>query len=341
LVPSAITQTFSLEKNMGKKKVTVVIACYNEEQNVVPLSAAIENVFQTKLPECDFEIMFIDNDSTDKTRELLAGLCEKDKKIKAIFNAKNFGHIRSPYHALTQAKGDCVMLMCADFQDPPELIPDFVHKWEQGYKVVVGVKTKSKTNPFVNSIRNLYYAIIHRFSSVEQIENFTGFGLYDQSFIKVLADLDDPYPYMRGIVAELGPRRAVIEYTQPKRRAGKSKNNFWTLYDMAMVGFTSYTSVFVRMPAFVGEFFCSASAIGFIVYLVFLCINWNGVHPSILYPILTSIFFVGGLILFFLSMIGEYAYETNIRVMKRPLVVEEKRLNFDEDENKDQKESVK
>jgi polyisoprenyl-phosphate glycosyltransferase len=316
---------------MPKKKITIVIACYNEEPNVVPLSSSIEEVFASRLPQYDYDILFIDNDSKDKTRELLTGLCAKDKKIKAIFNAKNFGHIRSPYHALTQADGDCALLMCADFQDPPELIPEFVHKWEEGYKVVVGVKTKSKTNPFVNFVRNIYYHMIKHLSDVEQIENFTGFGLYDKAFVKVLADLDDPYPYMRGIVAELGPDRAVIEYTQPERRAGKTKNNFWTLYDMAMDGITSYTNFFLRAPTFVGVSFCFLSFVGLIVYLVFLFLNLNGTHPSIVYPILIAIFFVSGLLLFFVGMIGEYILGINKRVMKRPLVVEEKRLNFDND----------
>jgi glycosyltransferase involved in cell wall biosynthesis len=313
---------------MGKKKITFVIGCYNEEPNVVPLSQAIEKVVTNELPQYDFDILFIDNDSTDKTRELLTDLCQKDKKIKAIFNAKNFGHIRSPYYALTQADGDCALLMCADFQDPPELIPSFVHKWEEGYKVVVGVKTKSKTNPFVNFVRNIYYHLIKHLSDVEQIENFTGFGLYDKSFVKVLADLGDPYPYMRGIVAELGPKRAIIEYTQPQRRAGETKNNFWTLYDMAMDGITSYTNFFLRAPAFIGVGLCGLSFVGLIVYLVFLFLSLNGTHPSIFYPILIAVFFTAGLLLFFIGMIGEYVLEINKRVLNRPLVIEEKRLNF-------------
>jgi glycosyltransferase involved in cell wall biosynthesis len=320
---------------MDKRKITFVIGCYNEEPNVVPLSEAIEKVVVNQLPQYDFDILFIDNDSTDRTRELLIDLCKKDKRIKAIFNAKNFGHIRSPYHALTQADGDCALLMCADFQDPPELIPEFVHKWEQGYKVVVGVKTKSKTNPFVNFVRNIYYHMIKHLSDVEQIENFTGFGLYDKSFVKVLADLGDPYPYLRGIVAELGPERAIIEYTQPARRAGKTKNNFWTLYDMAMDGITSYTNFFLRVPAFIGVGFCGLSFIGLIVYLVFLFINLNGTHPSILYPILISVFFCTGLLMFFLGMIGEYVLSINKRAMNRPLVVEEKRINFSDERTDD------
>lgn len=321
---------------MDKKTLTIVIACYNEEENVRPLSEEIFKVTDEKLPNYNVELLFIDNDSKDHTRDELRLMCAKNKNIKAIFNVKNFGHIRSPFHALTQAKGDIVMLMCADFQDPPETIPEFVHKWEEGYKIVVGVKEKSETNFFVNNIRKLYYRLLKKFSDVEQIEHFTGFGLYDQQFIKVLASLEDPYPYMRGIVAELGFKRYDLVYTQPKRRAGKSKNNFMTLYDMAMTGFTSYSKVLVRLSAFAGAALGFVSFVGFVVYLIFLFINLNGVRPSILWPILT----VGGmftaLILFFVGMVGEYVVQINTRVMKRPLVIEEERINFEE-EKKDQK----
>lgn len=313
---------------MDKKTLTVVIPCYNELENIEPLSSAIKKVVEEKLPAYALEILFIDNASTDGTRDKIRLLAEKDKSIKAILNAKNFGHIRSPYHALTQAEGDLVMLMCADFQDPPELIPDFVAKWEEGYRVVVGVKNKSKTNPFVNAIRKLYYHIIHKVSDVEQIENFTGFGLYDRSFIKVLASLDDPYPYMRGIVAELGFKMTFIDYVQPQRRAGKTKNNFVTLYDMAMNGITSYSKFFLRSATFVGAGLNFLGFCGLIVYLVFLILNWNGAHPSILYPMTAAMAIMLGIVLFFLGILGEYTLQINTRVLNRPLVVEEERLNF-------------
>lgn len=311
-----------------KKTLTIVIPCYNEVDNVVPLSEEIQKVCKEKLPKYNLEILFIDNDSHDGTRDKIRLLCEKDPSIKAIFNAKNFGHIRSPYYGLTQAQGDLVMLMCADFQDPPELIPEFVAKYEEGYRVVVGVKEKSKTNPFVNSIRKLYYRIIHRVSDVEQIENFTGFGLYDQGFIQVLAKLDDPYPYMRGIVAELGYKMTLLPYVQPERRFGKTHNNFSTLYDMAMNGITSYSKFFLRAATFVGVGFVLAGFLLLIPYIVFLILQWNGVHPSIFYPILDAIFIVGGIILFFLGILGEYVLQINTRVLKRPFVIEEERINF-------------
>lgn len=316
----------------NKKTLTIVVACYNEEENVAPLVAEIHRVTGESLPNYNTEILFIDNCSTDRTREILRGICAEDKSVKAIFNAKNFGHIRSPFHALTQAKGDLVMLMCADFQDPPELIPEFVKKWEEGYRVIVGTKKKSKTNPIIHAIRKLYYHIIHRISEVEQIENFTGFGLYDQAFIQVLAKLEDPYPYMRGIVAELGFKMATIEYTQPARRAGKSHNNFGTLYDMAMNGITSYSKFFVRIAAFIGAFLGFLGIAGLIVYLVFLfiAIGKDTLHPNIVYPIIASSAIFTGIILFFVGMVGEYVLQINTRVLKRPYVIEEERLNFPE-----------
>lgn len=314
-----------------KLTLTIVIGCYNEEENVRPLVEEIRKVTNEKLPSYNTEIMFIDNDSQDHTRDELRSICKEDKGVKAIFNVKNFGHIRSPFHALCEAKGDLVMLMCADFQDPPELIPEFVKKWEEGYKIVVGVKKKSKTNPVVNSIRKFYYKLIHKFSSVEQIENFTGFGLYDQSFIQVLASLEDPYPYMRGIVAELGFKRYDFEYVQPERRAGRTKNNFGTLYDMAMTGFTSYSTFLVRASTLVSFILGGLSFVSLIVYLIalFVCLGNNYAHPSIVWPIITVMGLFTAIILFFIGMVGEYVLMINTRVMKRPHVIEEERINFD------------
>lgn len=319
---------------ISKKKLTIVVACFNEVENVSPLVAEIRKVTNEQLPNYNTEILFIDNDSTDGTRDELRKICAADKGVKAIFNARNFGHIRSPFHALTQADGDIVMLMCADFQDPPELIPEFVHKWEEGYRIVVGTKAKSKTNPLIHLIRRLYYKIIKSASDVRQIENFTGFGLYDQSFIKVLRDLDDPYPYMRGIVAEFGFKMYELPYVQPQRRAGRTHNNFGTLYDMAMNGLTSYTNIYLRIATFLGVFFAGLSVVGCIVYCVFLGLNFDYVSNLIVFPILIAICFALGLILFFLGMLGEYVLQINKRVLHRPLVVEEERINFDDEEVK-------
>lgn len=232
------------------KKISIMIPCYNEEENVVPISEAVINELGKSLPEYDYEILFIDNDSKDNTRPLLREICKNNPKIKAIFNAKNFGQFNSPYYGMLQTTGDCTICMCCDFQDPIEMIPKLVHEWENGYKIVCAIKTTSKENKIIRFLRTCYYKLIKKMSDVEQIEHFTGFGLYDKSFIEVLRNLKDPTPFLRGIVAELGYRRKDIPYEQAKRRAGKTHNNFYTLYDAAMLSFTSYTKIGLRLATF-------------------------------------------------------------------------------------------
>ena len=257
------------------KTISVVIPCFNEEENVVPISEAVIEIFNKELPDYDYEIIFIDNDSQDKTRELLRELCGKNPKIKAIFNAKNFGQFKSPYYGLLQVTGDCGILVAADFQDPVEMIPKFVKEWEKGYKIVSGIKTSSKENKIMYFLRTCYYKMIKKLSDVEQIEHFTGFGLYDKKFIQVLRDLDDPTPFLRGIVAELGYRRKDIPYEQPKRKAGKSSNNFYRLYDAAMLSITSYTKAGLRLATFFGCI-CSFTSMAIaIIYLVLKLIYWD------------------------------------------------------------------
>ena len=229
------------------KKISVLVPCYNEEENVVPLSAAIVEQFDKYLDGYDYELIFIDNDSSDSTREKLIELCSENKKIKAIFNARNFGQFNSPFYGMLQTTGDCTISMCADFQDPVDLIPRLVHEWENGYKIVCPIKTKSRENPVMRVMRTCYYKIIKKMSDVEQIEHFTGTGLYDRSFVDVLRQLDDPTPFLRGIVAELGFKRKEIPYEQQERRAGKTSNNWYKLYDAAMLSFTSYTKVGMRI----------------------------------------------------------------------------------------------
>lgn len=316
------------------KTISVVIPCFNEEENVVPMSEAVIEIFNKELPDYDYEIIFIDNDSQDKTRELLRGLCEKNPKIKAIFNAKNFGQFKSPYYGLLQVTGDCGILVAADFQDPVEMIPKFVKEWENGYKIVSGIKTSSKENKIMYFLRTCYYKMIKKLSDVEQIEHFTGFGLYDKKFIQVLRDLDDPTPFLRGIVAELGYRRKDIPYEQPKRKAGKSSNNFYRLYDAAMLSITSYTKAGLRLATFFG---CICSFISMaiaIIYLVLKLIYWDRFIAGTA-PILIGMFVLGSIQLFFIGLLGEYILTINSRVMKRPLVVEEERINFEKDKNSD------
>ncbi len=310
-----------------QKIISIVVPCYNEEENVDALADAIRAEFSASLPGYGYELIFIDNDSQDQTRAHIRALCAADPCIKAIFNAKNFGQFNSPYYGMLQSTGDATILMAADFQDPVSMIPQFVAAWEEGYKIAIGVKTHSKESPLMYWLRGIYYKTIKRMSSVDQISQFTGFGLYDRDFINVMRNLDDPTPFLRGIVAELGYRRKEIPYTQPQRRAGITHNNFYTLYDAAMLSFTSYTKVGLRMAVFFGGFCSVLSMLVGFVYLVMKLIWWDR-FPAGMAPMLIGMLFLGSIQIFFIGLLGEYILSINQRVMKRPLVVEEERINF-------------
>ena len=309
------------------KKISVLIPCFNETDNVIPISEAVVNEFSVHLPEYDYELVFIDNYSTDGTRQKLEQICSRNEKIKAIFNAKNFGQFNSPFYGICQTTGDCTISMCCDFQDPVNLIPRLVHEWEKGYKIVAAIKTQSEENKILRFLRSCYYKIIKKMSSVEQIEHFTGTGLYDKSFIDVLRRLEDPIPFMRGIVAELGFRRKDIPYMQAKRRAGNTHNNWYTLYDAAMLSFTSYTKVGLRLATFLGFIFAVLDMVFAIIYLVAKLIWWDR-FPMGTAPLLIGMFFMGSIQLIFMGLLGEYVMSINTRMMNRPLVIEEKRINF-------------
>lgn len=309
------------------KTISIVIPCYNEEENVEAISQAVIDEMQKNLPNYDYEIIFIDNDSQDNTRPLIRKLCKNNPKIKAIFNAKNFGQFNSPYYGLCQVTGDCAILLCADFQDPVEMIPKLVAEWENGYKIVSAIKTSSRENPLMRFMRTCYYKIIKKMSDVEQIEHFTGFGLYDRSFIEVLRSIDDTRPFLRGIVAELGFKRKDVPYEQAKRRAGKTHNNFYSLYDAAMLSFTSYTKIGLRLATILGFLIAVLSAIVGMVIFVLKLIYWDK-YPMGTAPLLIGMFFLGAVQLFFIGFLGEYVLNINSRVMKRPIVVEEERINF-------------
>ena len=309
------------------KKISILVPCYNEEENVIPLSNALVEMLQRDLPAYDYEIVFIDNCSKDSTRDKLRVICRKNPKIKAVLNAKNFGQFNSPYYGMLQTTGDCVVLMCRDFQDPIEMVPEFVKSWEEGYKIVSAIKTTSKENKIMRFLRSCYYKLIKKMSDVEQIEHFTGFGLYDRSFIEVLRELDDPTPFLRGIVAELGYKRKNIAYEQQKRRAGKTHNNWYSLYDAAMLSFTSYTKIGLRI-ATIGGFLCAGiSFVIAIIYLLYKLTHWYSFSAGVA-PLIIGLFMMGGIQLFFVGLLGEYIMSINTRVMKRPLVVEEERINF-------------
>ena len=308
------------------KKISVLIPCYNEEGNVKEISEAVIEEIE-KLENYTYEIVFIDNHSTDKTRSILTEMCENNKNIKAIFNVRNFGQYKSPYYGLLQTTGDCTISMCADFQDPVNMIPKFIKEWENGYKIVVGIKSKSRENPIMYFFRKCYYKLLKKISEVSQIEQFTGFGLYDRKFIDVLRDLDDPTPFFRGIVAELGYERKEIKYTQRKRKSGKTKNNLYTLFDYAMLSFTSYTKFGLRLATFGGIIVSILSFIIGVVYLVLKLLYWDRFSAG-LAPMLIGTFFLGAIQLFFIGFLGEYMMAINERVKHRPLVIEEKRINF-------------
>lgn len=322
------------------KKISILIPCYNEVENVDLMAMAVENVLNEALPEYDYEILFIDNCSTDGTRDRLEAICAKDKKVKAIFNVTNFGQFNSPFYGMCQTTGDCTISMCCDFQDPVELIPTFVHEWEKGHRIVSGIKTSSKENPIVYFLRTTYYRVIKNMSTTEMIEHFTGFGLYDKTFIDILRNLDDPIPFLRGIVAEYGHgfNRKDIEYTQPKRRAGKTHNNFMSLYDAAMLSITSYTKVGLRLATLLGFLSSGISLLIALFYLILKLCHWHDFQAGST-PMILGVYVLGSIQLFFIGLIGEYILNINTRVIHRPLVVEEKRLNFEEEKKQTKKEA--
>ena len=312
------------------KKISIMIPCYNEQENVREICAAVIDVLNKDLPNYDYEILFIDNDSKDLTRTYLRELCAKNKKVRAIFNAKNFGQFNSPYYGICQTTGDCTVCLCCDFQDPVEMIPRLVKEWEDGAKIVCAIKTSSKENKIMRFLRTCYYKMIKKMSDVEQIEHFTGFGLYDKGFVDVLRDLGDSTPFLRGIVAELGYKRVDVPYEQAKRKAGKTHNNWYSLYDAAMLSFTSYTKVGLRLATFLGIGIGGLSFVIAIIDLVMKLMYWDNFSAGMA-PVLIGMFFLGGVQLFFLGFLGEYILSMNRRVMNRPLVIEEERLNFDDE----------
>lgn len=314
---------------MNGKTISVMIPCYNEEENVFEIYKAVKKEIQTNLSEYNYEIVFIDNKSKDNTRNLIRAVCQMDKNVKAIFNIKNFGQFNSPYYGLIQCTGDCVISICADFQDPVELIPKMVHEWENGNKVICMVKKSSKESKLMYFARSCYYKLIKKLSDVEQIEHFTGFGLYDKSFIEILRNLKDSMPFIRGIVAEYAPDHLEIPYEQAERRAGKTHNNFYTLYDAAMLSFTSYTKAGLRIVTFFGFFVAMISLLVSLVYFIYKLTHWNTFDAGVA-PVIIGLFFVGGVQLGALGFIGEYIMNMNQRLINRPLVIEEERLNWDE-----------
>ena len=308
------------------KKISIVTPCYNEEENISILYKEVKRQF-SNLPQYEYEHIFIDNSSTDNTVGVLKEFAKTDKNLKIIVNSRNFGHIRSPYYAMLQADGDAVISLVSDLQDPPYLIPEFIKKWEEGYKIVVGVKTNSEESKLFFRLRKAYYNLVTKLSEVELIKNYTGFGIYDKQVIQELRNVKDNYPYFRGLICEVGFEKAIIEYKQPARKRGITKNNFFTLYDIAMLGITSHSKVPLRLAAMFGFLMAILSFLAAVVYFIMKIIYWDSM-PLGQAPLVIGLFFFSSIQLLFLGIIGEYIGNIHTHVMNRPLVVEKERINF-------------
>jgi len=313
---------------MKRKLISIVSGCFNEAENVEELYRQVRAVMATE-PEYDYEHLFIDNASTDQTVPILKRLAAQDQGVKIIVNVRNFGHIRSPYHGLLQARGDAVVSMASDLQDPPEVIHAFLRQWEAGYQVVAAIKTHSHENRWMFWLRSLFYKLIKRLADVDLLEHFTGFGLYDRKVMEVLRSLREPYPYFRGLIADIGFEIARVEFTQPRRKHGKTSNNFYTLFDLALLGFTHHTKIALRLATMLGF---SAAAFSLLVgsgYLLAKLLFWNTFSAGSA-PAMIGIFFLGSIQLFFLGVVGEYVGVIFTYTQNRPLVIEKERVNFED-----------
>lgn len=309
------------------KKISIVTGCYNEEDNLLELYNQLVEVFKNFEDKYSYEIIIADNASTDRSPQILRELAIKDKNFKVILNSRNFGPDRSGYNAIMQAYGDAVVTMASDLQNPPAMIKDFIEKWEQGYKVVMTVKTSSKESFIMFFLRTLYYKLLAGLSDVKLISHFTGFGLYDRQVIEILRGLQDPYPYFRGLIADVGFEPAIIEFTQPARQRGKSKSNFLYLYEEAMLGLTSYSKIPLRLATLIGFVSAFASFLIGLFYLIYKLVFWNSFSVGIA-PLAIGLFFFGSIQLIFLGVIGEYISMIYVHVLNRPLVYEKERINF-------------
>lgn len=311
------------------KKISIMTACYNEEENVVQLTDTVRKIMNEELSGYDYEHLFIDNCSEDHTLDLLREICARDPHVKVIENARNFGHIRSPFHGMLQTTGDCTISMAADFQDPPALLPVLIKKWEEGFKVVCAVKTTSKENKIMFRIRKIYYKMVKKISEVDSIDNFTGFGLYDKKVIDALHLMDDPYPYFRGLICEIGFKRAVVEFEQPKRERGTTHNSFYTLFDMAMLGITANSKVPLRLATISGFILSLLSLLFAIFYFILKLAFWYDMSMGTA-PIAIGMFFFSSVQIFLVGLLGEYIAQILTKVTNRPRVIEAERINFDD-----------
>ena len=316
-----------MSKIFPKKLITIVTPCYNEELNVVELSERIRHVMQT-LPY-DYEHVFIDNASTDLTVTKIKELALNDSNIKLIVNARNFGHIRSPYYGILQSAGDACILIASDLQDPPEMIPKFIEKWEEGYKTVLAVKPESEESSIMFFCRKFYYGLISRISETPIIQNATGAGLFDREVITILERIQDSYPYFRGLLCEIGFPIATVPFKQPRRLRGITKNNFYTLYDIAMLGITNHSKLPIRIMSIAGFLLSFLSLLTAFIFFIAKLLYWNDFNLGTA-PLLISVFFFGAVQTFFIGMVGEYIGSIHTQVRNMPLVIELERVNFQE-----------
>lgn len=308
------------------KKISIVSGCFNEAGNVEELVARVAKVMES-LPQYDYEQIIIDNASADGTQEILRKLASANPRLKVILNARNFGHIRSPYHGLMQGSGDATVALASDLQEPPELIPEMIKKWEEGAKAVVAIKDSSDESPLFFAIRRLYYSIVEGVAEIKTVKNFTGFGLYDRLILDYCRTVADPYPYFRGQISEIGLPIVEISYHQPARKRGITKNNFFTLYDLAMLGITNHSKVPLRLAAMLGFSMAILSLVVALVYLIYKLVFWYSL-PVGTAPLVIGLFFFASVQLFFIGILGEYIGAIHTQVLKRPLVVEKERINF-------------
>jgi len=309
-----------------KKLISIVTPCYHEEENVEECFKQVQLIFEN-LPQYDYEHIFIDNGSKDKTVALLKGIAMVNSQVKIIVNTRNFGWIKSPYYGICQSSGDATILFVCDLQDPPYMIKEFIEKWEEGHKVVIGVKTQSEESPLMFRIRRWYYNLINRLSETEMIKNYTGFGLYDKRVIDILRQIDDPYPYFRGLISDIGFDMFRITYAQPVRRRGVTASNFYRLYDVAMLGITNHSKVPLRLATMVGLAVSIFSFLIAVLYFIYKLVFWSSFSLGIA-PLVIGIFFFGAVQLFFIGIVGEYIGSIHTQVLKRPLVIEKERINF-------------
>jgi len=308
------------------KLISVVSSCYNEEENVEPLYEAVKAIF-AGLPQYRYEHILIDNASRDRTAERLRALAARDTNVKVILNTRNFGHIRSPYHGILQARGDAVIGMASDFQDPPELIPLFLQKWEEGYRIALGVKSEAVESGLFYAIRDRYYRTLGRIADIEIVRQATGFGLYDRTVVEALRQMNDPYPFFRGLLAEVGYDVARVPFTQPPRRRGVTSQNFYTLYDIAFLGIVNHSKVPLRLATMIGFATAILSLLVALGYLAYKLLFWQEFTVGIA-PLVIGLFFLSSVQLFFVGIVGEYIGSIYTQVRNHPHVFEKERINF-------------